>query len=148
MSFKPIRTYLSDRLLEVDSDFEVFDEAFESTSVGGNDFNKRFHIFYGNVVTTSSNQNTTQDNVTAIVTLYFNGSRYATDQLDEAMDIANEYRINCLRRTKYVGQTFIKNVVCQNIDATPLDTNDNLIQIRLTFNISVIFGTGVDLDCE
>jgi|JI10StandDraft_1071094.scaffolds.fasta_scaffold1882068_1 hypothetical protein len=148
MSFKQIRTYLTDRLLEVDSDFEVFDEAFDTNNVGTNDFDKRFHIFYGSVVTTASNQNTTQDNVTATVTLNFSGSRNSTEQLDDAMDLALQYRINCLRRPKYVGQTFIKNVVCQNIDATPLDTNDNAIQIRLTFNISIIYGTGITLDCE
>jgi len=148
MSFKQIRTYLTDRLLEVDSDFEVNDQAFDTENVGANEFDKRFHIFYGNVVTTASNQNTTQDNVTATVTLNFSGSRNSTEQLDDAMDLALQYRINCLRRPKYVGQTFIKNVVCQNIDATPLDTNDNAIQIRLTFNISIIYGTGITLDCE
>ena len=147
MSFKPIRTFLTDRLVEIDSDFTVFDNGFTSDQVGSDNFNKRFHIFYGNVTTTASNQNTTSDVVTSTVTLFFSGSRSSADELDEAMDIANKYRINCLRRTKYAGQTFIKNVVCQSIEAIPLDTNDNAISIKLTFNISIIFGTGVDLNC-
>ena len=147
MSFKPIRTFLTDRLVEIDSDFTVFDNGFTSDQVGSDNFNKRFHIFYGNVATTASNQNTTSDVVTATTTLFFSGSRNSTDELDEAMDIANKYRINCLRRAKYAGQTFIKNVVCQSIEAIPLDTNDNAISIKLTFNISIIFGTGVDLNC-
>ena len=147
MSFKPIRTYLTDRLTEIDSDFTVFDNGFNSDQIGDNNFNKRFHIFYGSVATTASNQNTTTDVVTAVVNLFFSGSRNSTDELDEAMDFANQYRINCLRRTKYAGQTFIKNVVCQLIEAEPLDTNDNAIRIRLTFNISIIFGLNVDLNC-
>ncbi len=147
MSFKPIRTFLADRLTEIDSDFSVFDNGFNSDQLGENNFDKRFHIFYGSVVTTASNQNTTSDVVTATVTLFFSGSRTSTDELDEAMDIANQYRINCLRRNKYTGQTFIKNVVCQSIEAQPLDTNDATIQIKLTFNIITIFGVGLDLNC-
>ncbi len=147
MSFKPIRTFLTERLVEIDSDFTVFDNGFNSDQLGDNNFNKRFHIFYGNVATTVSNQNTTSDVVTAVVNLFFSGSRSSTDELDEAMDIANKYRINCLRRAKYSGQTFIKNVVCQSIEAQPLESNDNAIQVKLTFNITIIFGLNVDLNC-
>lgn len=147
MSFKPIRTFLTDRLIEIDSDFTVFDNGFNSDQVGSDNYNKRFHIFYGSVATTTSNQNTTTDNVTATTTLYFSGSRNSTDELDSAMDIANQYRINCLRRAKYAGQTFIKNVVCQSIEAEPLETNDNAIMIKLTFNILIVFGLNIDLNC-
>ena len=149
MSFKPIRTFLTERLLEIDSDFEVFDQGFESQEIGANDFDKRFHIFYGSVVTTSANQNTTQDIVTATVTLYFQGERESTEALDNAMDTANLYRINCLKRMNYAGLSFIKNVVCNSIEASPVDvTNDNSVKVQLKFSISVIFGTGVDLDCD
>lgn len=148
MSFKPIRTFLTDRLLEIDSDFEVFDQGFESQEVGANDFDKRFHIFYGSVTASTANQNTTQDVVSAIVTLYFQGARESTEALDDAMDLANQYRLNCLKRIKYAGQSFIKNVVCDSIEATPVDlTNDNHVKVQLKFSVSVIFGTGIDLDC-
>ena len=147
MSFKPIRTFLADRLTEIDSDFSVVDNGFNSDQVGDNNFDKRYHIFYGSVATTVSNQNTTTDVVTATTTLFFSGSRNSTEELDEAMDIANKYRINCLRRAKYSGQTFIKNVVCQSIEAQPLESNDNAIQVKLTFNITIIFGLNVDLNC-
>jgi hypothetical protein len=147
MSFKPIRTFLADRLTEIDSDFSVFDSGFNSDQVGDNNFDKRYHIFYGSVDTTVSNQNTTTDVVTATTTLFFSGSRNSTEELDEAMDIANKYRLNCLRRAKYSGQTFIKNVVCQSIEAQPLESNDNAIQIKLTFNITIMFGLGLDLNC-
>lgn len=147
MSLKPIRSFLTDRLLEIDSDFSMLDNGFETNNVGSDNFDKRFHIFYGNVATTASNQNTTTDVVSAVVTLFFSGSRNSVDELDDAMDLANQFRINCLRRTKYSNQDFIKNVVSQSIEATALDTNDNQIMIKLTFSISIIFGTGIDLDC-
>ena len=148
MSFKPIRTFLTDRLIEIDSDFEEFDQGFNSEQIGANDLDKRFHIFYGNVTTTSANQNTTQDVVNAVVSLYFQGARTSTEALDDGMDIANRYRIECLKRMNYAGLMFIKNVVCNSIIAEPVDsTNDNSIKITLTFSISVMFGVGLNLDC-
>lgn len=148
MSFKPIRSFLSDRLLEVDSDFEVHNDAFSTENIGANDFNKRYHIFYGNVATSVSNQVTTIDDVTATVKLYFQGFRDATESLDSAMDLANKFRIQCLKQNFIINQSFIKRVVCSSIQANPLNTNDNAIEIVLTFNIKVIFGLGVDLDCS
>lgn len=147
MSFKPIRTFFQNRIAEIDSDFTEHEDAFNFENIGANQLDRKYHIFYGNVTTTAANQNTTNDVVSAQVNLFFSGYRTGAEALDSAMDIANEFRINCLRRTKYAGETFIKNVVCQNIEAIPLNTNDNAIQIRLTFNISVIFGTGLDLNC-
>jgi hypothetical protein len=147
MSFKPIRTFLAAQLLEVDSDFEAYDNGFESSEIGSNDYDKRYHIFYGNVATTAANQNITNDTVTATVNLYFRGSRTSTDELDDAMDLANAFRIECLRRANFLTYTFIKQVKCNSIIAEPLDaTNDNVIRIRLEFSISVIFGLGITLD--
>lgn len=147
MSFKPVRTFLEARLLEIDSNFTEFDQAFNSNEVGNNDFDKRYHIFYGNITTTAANHNITNDEVRATVTLFFSGSRSATEALDDAMDIANEYRIECLKRANYSNLTFIKNVVCSSINAEPIaDSNDNAIKIILEFNIMVIFGIGVNLD--
>lgn len=147
MSFKPVRTFLQDRLLEVDSDFEVHDDAFSLDNVGNNDFDKRFHIFYGNVNTTLDNQHTTNDLVNATVTLFFRGYRNATEALDNSMDIANLYRINCLGISYLRGQDFIKRVVCNSIVAEPLDTNDNSIRITLQFSINIIFSTATSLNC-
>ena len=146
MSFKPIRTFLSNRLLEIDRDFEVHDDPFTNDTIGNLDFDKRFHIFYGNVVGTVSNQTTTKDTVTAKVTLFFRGFNSSSEALDDGMDLANEYRLNCLRMNKLTGQSFIKRVVCTNIDAEPLDTNDNAIRIILQFSIDVIFGTSINLN--
>ena len=147
MSFKPVRNFLSNRLLEIDSSFEVFSDAFSDVNIGSNDFDKRFHIFYGNVATTVSNQLTTQDVVTATVSLFFNGYRDATEALDDSMDIANEFRLQCLKPVFLKNESHIKRVTCDNISASPVDTNDNSIKITLTFSISMIFGTGVNLDC-
>jgi len=148
MSFKPIRSFLETRLLEIDSDFEAHNDAFSTENIGANDFDKRYHIFYGNVTTSVSNQVTTQDDVTVTVKLYFDGYRDATESLDSAMDTANLFRIQCLKINYLINQSFIKRVVCNSIQANPLNTNDNAIEVVLTFNVRVIFGLGADLDCN
>jgi hypothetical protein len=147
MSFKPVRTYLENRLFEVDSDFERIDSAFVSDEAGNLDFNKRFHVFYGNIEATPANQNTTQDIVSATVSLYLRGDRDSSEALDEALDIANQYRINCLRPAYLRQEMHIKNVVCTNIAAQQMDSNDMAIKVILQFRISIIFGLSVNLDC-
>ncbi len=147
MSFKPVRSFLESRLLEVDRDFEVHDDAFSFDNIGNNDFDKRYHIFYGSVNTSVDNQHTTNDVVNATVTLFFRGYRTATESLDESMDLANTYRLNCLKIAPLREQDFIKRVVCNSIQAEPLESNDNSIKITLQFSINVIFGTAVNLNC-
>ena len=147
MSFKPVRSFLEARLLEIDRDFEVHDDAFSLENIGNNDFNKRYHIFYANVATSVDNQHTTNDVVNATVSLFFRGYRNATESLDESMDLANTFRLNCLKIAPIRAQDFIKRVVCNSIQAEPLDTNDNSIKVTLQFSISVIFGTAVNLNC-
>ena len=147
MSFKPVRTFLEQRLLEVDSDFEAHEDAFNLDNVGSNDFNKRYHIFYGNVATSLDNQHTTNDVVSATVSLFFSGARNATEALDDAMDLANQYRLNCLKIGYLRSQDFIKRVVCNSIVAEPIESNDNQIKITLQFSINIIFGTAINLNC-
>jgi hypothetical protein len=63
------------------------------------------------------------------------------------MDIANKFRINCMRRTNYSGQIHIKNVVATSIEAQPMPDNDQQFKVILGFSISMIYGLAVDLDC-
>lgn len=148
MSFKPIRTFLEDRLLSLDSDFEVYKKPFSDDEVGGNNYDKRYHIFYGPVQSTVANQNVTQDTVLATVELYFTGKRDEAELLDNAMDFANKYRLYCLRPEFLVGLVNIKRVTCTGINPESLSTNDNALKITLSFNINMIFGTGITLDNE
>lgn len=148
MSFKPIRTFLENRLLELDNDFEVYAKPFSDDEIGANNYNKRYHIAYGPVQSTTANQNVTQDVVTATVELYFTGKRDETELLDNAMDFANRYRLFCLRPQFLVGLNNIRRVVCNNIDPQSLPSNDSALKIQLQFSIDMIFGTSINLDNE
>ena len=146
MSLRPIRQYFRDRISELDRDFIEHTDAFNTENVGELGFDKAFHIFYGNISTTSINMNTTNDNVQAVVTLFRSGYRDPIETLDDAMDFANQFRLKCLMPKHATRNQFIKNVSCQSIKADPVNTNDNSIVISLQFNISVIFGTNISLD--
>jgi hypothetical protein len=147
VSFKPIRTFLNARLLEVDAEFEAYDAAFPNDTVGDNNFNKRFHIHYGPIATTVDNQNTTLDVATATVTLYFRGFRDNTgNPLDEAMDIANKYRLNCLHPKWLRSEPRIKRVVCSAISSEPLLNNDQAFKVVLTYSITMQYGLKLDQD--
>ena len=147
MSFKPIRTYLTARLLEIDPAFEAYETAFVNDYVGDNNFDKRFHIGYGPIATSVENQNVTNDVATATVTLFFRGFRdNLGNPLDEAMDIANNFRMNCLRPKFVLTQPRIKRVVCNSISSEPLPNNDQAFKCVLSFSIQMIYGLGVDLD--
>lgn len=146
MSFKPIRTYLSDRIEGLDSDYTEHDDAFNIDNIGDLEFDKAYHIFYGDVVTTEANQNTTSDLVTATVSIFSQGHRDPKEALDDAMDFANLFRIECLKPVYLSNEQFLKQVKCISIKAEPLATNDNAIVVRLEFSILVIFGLGVNLD--
>lgn len=148
MSFKPIRTYLSDRLTSLDSDYHEHTDAFNEDNIGDLNFDKAYHIFYGDVATTSANQNTTNDVVNATVSIFSQGHRDPIEALDNAMDFANQYRIECLKPKYIYSQQFIKQVKSVSIKAEPLQSNDNAIVVRLQFSISIMFGLGVNLDCD
>lgn len=147
MSFKPIRTFLENRLKEIDSEFEAIATPFNVDEPAATNFNKRYHIFYGDVGGTVSNQQTTTDTVNATTTLYFDGYRDETEALDSAMDLANAYRMRCLQAKFLKTEKNIKRVVPVSIVATPLGTNDNKIKVVLGFSISMIFASTDSLDC-
>lgn len=146
MSLKPVRQYFKDRIFELDKDYQEHTDAFNTENISQLRFNKAYHIFYGNIQTTTANQLSTLDTVSATVSLFQNGYRDPIIALDDAMDFANKFRLRCLNPKYSTRNFFIKNVVCNTINAEPVNTNDNSIIIRLQFSITVIFGTQINLD--
>lgn len=147
MSFKLIRTHFESRLNEIDADFQRVDKPFDTDDVPNNNFNKRFHIFYGELSPVVPNQNVTSDTCSATVTLYFDGCRDDVTKLDDAWDIANAFRLRCAKPKFLKNEKFIKRIFANSIIATPLNSNDNLIKITLRFSITAMFGTEDNLEC-
>jgi hypothetical protein len=148
MSYKDIRTFFTDRLTEIDSEFQKQDTPFNvQDEVSNTNFDKRFHIFYGNVAGGGAAPRTITDTVNATVKLYFTGLRDNTDRLDDSFDLANLFRINCMKKEKLGNHKFLKRFVCTSFVATPLGNNDNAVLITLSFSIDAMFGVGANLDC-
>ena len=147
MSFKSIRTFFESRLSEVSPDFQRVDSPFDTESVPLNNYDKRFHIFYGELTPSVANQNVTSDTCTATVILYFEGCRDDVAKLDDAWDMANKFRLICMKPKHLTGSKFIKRIFANSVVAQPLPSNDNLVKITLRFSITAMFGTEDNFEC-
>lgn len=146
MSLKPIRQYFKDRLMTLDSNYVEHTDAFNTDNIGDLNLDKAFHVFYGNAETSALNHLTTLDTIRVTVSLFAKGFRDPIEALDDAMDFANKFRIECIRPAFATTGQVIKNVVCTSINASPINSeNDNSIVVRLEFRVTVIFGIGINL---
>lgn len=155
MSLKPIRKYFKDRFLDAEmlkrggAEYIEHTDAFNTDNIGSFNLDKAYHIFYGSASTSALNHLTTKDTVKATVSIFSKGFRDPNEALDDAMDFANNYRIQCIKPKFATTGQFIKNVVCSSIEASPINQeNDNSIVVRLQFSITVVFGIGIDLSCD
>lgn len=160
MSLKPIRQYFKDIFLKSEMndsgnvdyygrEYQEHDDAFNTENIDGLNLDKAFHIFYGSASTTALNHLTTKDTVNVTLSIFSKGYSSPMDSLDDAMDFANRFRLVCIKPAYATTGQFIKNVVCDTIEASPINQqNDNSIVIKLQFRVTVIFGIGINLDCE
>jgi hypothetical protein len=140
MSFSQVRSYFKTRIAALDAEFEEHEDAFNQDNIGAYNFNKAYHVFYSPVSSGPLNHSSTDDSVTALVSLFFSGDRTPQAALDTAMDFANTYRLACVKPENAMVGTNIKNVVLNNIVAEPLESNDNAIVIRFDFTVRMVFG--------
>lgn len=149
MSLKPIRQYFKDRFSELDNEYQEHTDAFNTDNIGELNLDKAYHIFYGSAQTSALNHLTTKDIVSVTVSIFSKGYRDPIEALDDAMDFANHFRLHAMNPKLSNTGEFIKNVVCTSIEASPINTqNDNSIVIKLQFSITVIFGIGINLNCD
>jgi hypothetical protein len=160
MSLKPIRQYFKDIFyksemndsLNVDfygREYEEHNDAFNIENIGALSMDKAYHIFYGSASTSALNHLTTKDTVNVTLSIFSKGFSSPMDALDDAMDFANRFRLVCIKPSYATTGQFIKNVVCDSIEASPVNQdNDNSIVIKLQFKVTVIFGIGINLDCD
>lgn len=139
MSLSQVRTYFVTRIAALDSEFEEHQDAFNQNNIGAYNFNKAYHIFYGQVSSGPLNHACTDDAVTASVALFFSGDRDPATALATAMDFAHTFRLACIKPENAMIGTNIKNVVLNSIVAEPLESNDNAIVVRLDFTVRMVF---------
>ena len=149
MSLKPIRQYFKDRLSSLDTNYVEHTDAFNTDNIDGLNLDKAFHIFYGSANTSALSHLTTKDTINVTVSIYSKGYIDPAEALDDAMDFANTFRIECIKPMYACTGEFIKNVVCNTIKASPINKeNDNSILCRLEFSVTVIFGIGINLTAD
>ena len=138
MSLSQIRTYFSNRLLEVDSDFREHPDGFNRDNISSTNFDKSYFIFPGNLGSVTFDQ-ITDDSMIWRVELFFKGYRDPQEAIDNAIDVANLFRLQCVKREFCLTGENIKNVLLNSMTVNPVDTNDNLIIIELQFAVRLAF---------
>lgn len=139
MSLSQVRTYLQNRIGEVDSDFREHDDAFNAENIPGVTWEKAYHIRYLPLISNATNDQKVQDNFPVTVQLFFNGYTETRDRLDTAMDLAHNVRLKTISPSKVYAEINISQVVCNNIIPDAIPTNDNKFIIELQFNFRLIF---------
>lgn len=129
------RSYISARILEIDSDFEEWEDGFNKDNIPSSLMDKSFFIEYA--LETPTQENTfIIDTTSATLTLFFKGFRNIKEALDSSMDLADTIRINVLSKAKIATGNYL-NIINLSLVPSPIDeSNDNSIAIEMTFNLT------------
>ena len=144
MSLSKVRTYFRNQFTATDSKFKEWDDAFNSANIPSNIIDKAYHITYS-VPSSDPFSTHLTDNVEVSVSVFFKGYKKPTDTLDMAMDLCNEFRLNCvsisnIESFKSTDDNPIYGVISNSITPTFVETNDNRIVVELSFTVSVAHG--------
>lgn len=143
MSFKQVETYFQQRLKEVEPQFKEHEDAFSIENIGSSRFNHAYHVFFTHMKCSPPSGQVTTDILTVDVALFLKGFRDVKTYLIDSYDIANAFRLNCMRPEYAMNGTLIKNVICTQIKADPEKGNNNAIKMTCTFDVTVNFSTDV-----
>jgi len=129
-----VRTYLSARVLEIDSDFREWDDGFNKENIPSTLLNKSFFIEYEISGVDNSENTFLTDTISTKITLFYKGFRDVKTALDTSMDLTDNIRINILSKAK-IGLTSYLNITNSSVVASPIDeSNDNSIAVEMNFD--------------
>ncbi len=128
-----VRSYVSARILEIDSDFREWNDGFNKDNIPSSLLDKSFFVEYG--LETPDQENTfITDTIAVTLTVFFKGFRNVKVALDSSMDLADDIRINVLSKAKLGASNYL-NITNLSMESSPIDeSNDNSIAIEMTFN--------------
>lgn len=130
------RSFLKARVLEENSDFKEWPDAFNSENIPSTLIDKSFHITYDSISLVDDQGCFFFDDASMNVQLFFKGYRDPQTALDFAVNTAHNIRRRAVNPNK--ANELIKRVDALSLDVEPIDTNDNAIIINLNFNIRFV----------
>jgi hypothetical protein len=125
-------------LNETDSTFREHTNGFtDRDDIPNNVFNKSYFIGINSVDNNEHAGNYVKDTVSVRVDIFFKGYRNVQSSLDDALDLANTFRLKAVNPSKVTD--LVKFVDCTGIEIEHLANNDNDIILTLNFLVTAIF---------
>lgn len=137
-SLTPIRKYFTERLLEIDKAFTPHSKVNDD-SISRPRYNKSFHIKMGALTGGPVGQNATRDSIEVTVSLHFKGEKDPLIASDKYYEVANKFRLNCMKPEHIVLQEFITRV--KGTSVTPIESasNQTNIEFEIKFDVEMVF---------
>lgn len=142
--FSKTRTYIKARLASIDSDFKEWKDAFNFSNIPNSNFNKSFHYSYSAPSIGEDSQSISYS-LPGELKIFYKGFRDPQDALDAAMDEADTIVADIVSPRNVddarSGEDYpITNVFINSIVPTPIDTNDNKIEITIGLTFALYRG--------
>lgn len=143
MTISKVRSYFNAKFLETDTGFrnKEWKDAFNIDNIPATLIDMGYHIQPGELISTVKNDHTVEDDLNTEINIWFRGYRDVQEKLDESYDIVNEFRLRCLHHENFYDNTFpqLADVnLTTSIEPTFIETNDNTINYKLSFNVKLI----------
>lgn len=134
-----IRTYIRNTVYEVDKTLKWDGFVFDSQNNSSNAIDKEYKIVIGDVSPALIDTNF-RATVPVIVTIYKGfGARDREDEYNQLFCKGIDIITKSMTKSRISQTGFIKNVVGTTLSPTPVDDNDNMMQVILQLDMDVYF---------
>ena len=132
-----VRNYFVNRIKAEMPKAKEHTDAYNVDNIGLLKSKEVFFITYSNDANITTDGDLITDSVTVDVTLMIKGYRDVKTEFDNAMDKAHNIKRRASKISNY--ESGIIYVVGGSISATNPDTNDNIIIVEMSFNVTMNF---------
>ena len=142
MSLSQVRTYFQQRIAVVEPDLIEHQDAFNFANIPETQLDTRYHILYGSAASSNKIDNHVEDLFPITVTIWRRAFNSENETLDALMDVAHCIRMDAIdfENIETFGMDLL-DVNATSITPSPIDdSNDNIIQVQIEFNVRLSFG--------
>ncbi|MDH3324066.1 MAG: hypothetical protein OEL89_00345 [Candidatus Peregrinibacteria bacterium] len=129
-----IRGYFDTRIAEIDSKFKPWNDGFPSDNIPSTFINKSYFLLY-NINSSEFLDQSMSDNYLVNLKLFFKGGRDVQTTIDESFDLANNIRVNIVKRENVFPSAFY-NILPESMTFNILNGNDNSFYIEIVFELT------------
>lgn len=139
MSFLTLRQYFETSMLNVDSEFREWEDAFNIDNIPSTILDKSWHLRFQPFSFLRNAQTCMNFDCPVTLNVFVKGYRNPKEAVDTALILADAIIKECTKPVRRLNQPAIKNVLPNLVDVRELaQSNDNAAVLELQFNCEVI----------